>query len=152
MPLDSIAAAAQVFDAAQRRGDWFEALRWQQRIAAALPRMPLALRQLAETEHNFGNAVPEPGGGSRYLIRNSLERARIMMHAIALLDSSIAVADQPVDVVGGLYWKARILERYGLPLEALAGYERALGIAPQEPTLLAARDSLLLALGAPAPR
>jgi len=138
----SIGIASAAYDAASHRGDWPLALQLGQRLAAALPRHPWVLSSLALTLHNYGNAVPAAGGGSRFLVRNSLERTRLHLQALALLDSSAAVSETPSDRASALIWKARIEVAEGLPLDALASYREAFTLAPSSPTLLAGIDTL----------
>ena len=135
VPLDSVAPAARMFEAATMRSDWAEALAWQQRIAAALPRNPLALRQLGQTLHNHRYAITLPDGRTHWLLRNSLVRAEWEARALQLFDSSAVVTDDPADRARAHYWKGRTAEYEGLPLDALAEYEAALVIAPAD-TLL----------------
>src|SRR5262249_27033958 len=136
VPLDSVAPAARMFEAATARGDWPEALRWQVRIAAALPRNPLALRQLGQALHNHRNAITLADGRTHWLLRNSLVRAEWEERALALFDSSAAVAETPADRALAHYWKGRTAEYEGLPLDALAEYEAARTIVPGDSSLL----------------
>jgi tetratricopeptide (TPR) repeat protein len=122
------------------RSDWAEALSWQQRIAAALPRNPLALRQLGQTLHNHRYAITLPDGRPHWLLRNSLVRAEWEARALQLFDSSAAVTDDPVERARAHYWKGRTAEFEGLPLDALAEYEAALAIVPGDTTLQRVRD------------
>jgi len=133
--LDSVAPAARMFEAATMRSDWAEALRWQVRIAAALPTNPLALRQLGQTLHNHRYAIVLPDGRSHWLLRNSLVRAEWEARALELFDSSAVVTEDPVERARAHYWKGRTAEFEGLPLDALAEYEAALAIAPMDTTL-----------------
>jgi len=138
VPLDSVAAAAQMFEAATLRGDWAEALRWQQRIAAALPRNPLALRQLGQALQNHRNAITLPDGRTRWLLRNSLVRAEWEVRSLALYDSSAAVATTPDDRARAHYWKGRAAAYEGLMVDALAEFEAALAIVPGDSSLIRA--------------
>ena len=140
VPLDSLRAAEQMFEAATRRNDLTEALRLQERIAAALPRNPLALRQLAETLHNHHFAVTLPDGRPHWLLRNSLVRAEWEARVMALFDSSAAVAQDPVDRALAHYWKGRSADYEGLSLDALAEYEAGLEIVPTDTVMRRARD------------
>jgi hypothetical protein len=138
--LDSVAPAARMFESATMRSDWPEALSWQERIAAALPTNPLALRQLGQTIHNHRYAITLPDGRPHWLLRNSLVRAEWEARALAMFDSSAAVADDPQDRARAHYWKGRTAEFEGLPLDALAEYRAALMIAPWDTTLKRALD------------
>ena len=129
-----------MFEAATRRNDLTEALSWQQRITAALPRNPLALRQLAETLHNHHFAIKRPDGTPHWLLRNSLVRAAWEGHVLQLFDSSAAVAIDPVDRALAHYWKGRSADYEGLSLDALAEYEAGLAIVPGDTALRRARD------------
>jgi len=140
IPLDSLVAAERTFEAATRRNDLTEALRWQQRITAALPRNPLALRQLAETLHNHHFAIQRPDGTPHWLLRNSLVRAEWEGRVLQLFDSSAVVADDPADRALAHYWKGRSADYEGLSLDALAEYEAGLAIAPYDTTLRRVRD------------
>jgi len=140
MPLDSVAPAARMYEAATARGDWPEALRWQVRIAAALPTNPIALRQLGQALHNHRNAITLPDGQTRWLLRNSLVRAEWEARALALFDSSATVAATPGDRALAHYWKGRTAEYEGLPLDALAEYEAALAIVPGDSSMRRACD------------
>jgi len=140
IPLDSLVAAERMFEAATRRNDLTEALRWQQRITAALPRNPLALRQLAETMHNHHFAIQRPDGTPHWLLRNSLVRAEWERRVLQLFDSSAVVADDPADRALAHYWKGRSADYEGLSLDALAEYEAGLAIAPDDTTLRRVRD------------
>ena len=135
IPLDSVTAAARVFDAATARGDWPEALRWQRRIAAALPSNPIALRQLGQALHNHRNAVVLPDGRTGWLLRNSIIRAQWEVEALALFDSSGVVTTDPSDQALAHYWKGRSAEYEELPLDARTEYEAALALAPLDPNL-----------------
>jgi len=141
VPHDSLAAATIRFDTATARRDWPEALHWQRRIAAALPENPIALRQLAQTLHNYRNAVTLPDGSKRWLLRNSLERAEWEAQALALFDSSGVVSSSPVHRALARYWKGRIAEYDGLPVDALVEYDAALAITPQDTALRRFRDT-----------
>lgn len=136
VPLDSVAAAATVFEAATSRRDWPEALRWQERIAAALPTNSIALRQLGQVLHNHRNAITFPDGRTGWLLRNSLIRAQWEMRALALFDSSGAVTRDPQARALAHYWKGRTADYEGLPLDALFEYEAALAVIPQDSSLL----------------
>ena len=135
VPSDSLAVATSAFDGATARHDWPEALYWQRRIVAALPGNPIALRQLAQTLHNYRNAVTLPDGSTRWLLRNSLERAEWQARAFALFDSSAVVSSSPTHRALARYWKGRIAEYEGLQLDALVEYEAALAITPQDTAL-----------------
>ena len=139
LPLDSLVAAERMFEAATRRNDLTVALRWQQRITAALPRNPLALRQLAETLHNHHFAIQRPDGTPHWLLRNSLVRAEWEGRVIQLFDSSAAVAADPADRALAHYWKGRSADYEGLSLDALAEYEAGLAIVPADTALRRAR-------------
>jgi hypothetical protein len=141
VPLDSVAPAARMFEAATMRSDWAEALRWQERIAAALPTNPLALRQLAQVLHNHHYAITLPDGRQHWLLRNSLIRAEWEARVRALFDSSAAVTSDPHEHARAHYWKGRSAEYEGLPLDALAEYEAALALVPGDTTLRRARDT-----------
>jgi hypothetical protein len=130
-----------MFEAATMRSDWAEALRWQERIAAALPTNPLALRQLAQTLHNHHYAITLPDGRQHWLLRNSLVRAEWEARVVALFDSSAVVTRDPQDQARAHYWKGRSAEYEGLPLDALAEYEAALALAPADTTLQRVRDA-----------
>jgi len=140
VPLDSLAAAERMFDAAARRSDWPEALRWQRRIAAALPASPLALRQLGQVLHNHRYAVTLPDGRPRRLLRNSLVRAEWGAQALRMFDSSGVVAAEPDDRARAHWWRGRVAEFEGLPLDALAEYEAALAMVPADTMLRRVRD------------
>jgi hypothetical protein len=140
VPLDSVAPAARMFEAATMRSDWAEALRWQERITAALPTNALALRQLAQTLHNHHYAITLPDGRQHWLLRNSLVRAEWEARVVALFDSSAAVTHDPQDQARAHYWKGRSAEYEGLPLDALAEYEAALALVPADTTLQRVRD------------
>ena len=140
IPRDSLDAAARMFEAATIRNDLAEALRWQRRIAAALPTNPLVLRQLGETLHNHRFAVTLPDGRQHWLLRNSLVRAEWEVQVLRLFDSSAVVARDPVDRARAHYWKARSAESDGLPLDALAEYEAALAIVPTDTLFRRVRD------------
>jgi hypothetical protein len=142
VPLDSVATAAQFFEDATRRADWSLALLWQRRIAAALPTNPLALRQLGQVLHNHRYAVTFSDGSTGWLLRNSITRAQWENAALALFDSSGAVASDPQDRARARYWKGRTAEFEGLPLDALFEYESASALAPLDPTLRGLCDSL----------
>ena len=132
MPLDSVPIVAAWHQAANTRNDWPEALRLARRLAATLPTHPLAIRQLALAEHNLRNPVPSGRSGQRYLLRNSLEWAAAEQAAVALLDSSAALATTPADRARALFWRGRVLEFEGALLDALAAYEAALRADPSD--------------------
>ena len=92
VPLDSVAAAATIFEAATSRRDWPEALRWQQRIADGTSDGLIGVRQSAEVVHNHRNAIAFPDGRTGWLLRNSLIRAQWEMRALDLFDSSVTVS------------------------------------------------------------
>lgn len=132
MPLDSVRIVAGWFEAANARGDWPEALRLAERLAATLPANSLAIRQLALAEHNLRNPLPSPRHGQRPMLRSSLDRARAEARTVALLDSASRVAVTPGDRARAFYWLGKVREYQGLSLDALAAYEAALGADPQE--------------------
>lgn len=140
--LDSVAAASTLANAATSAANWPLALYWQERVAAALPRHAVALRQLAQAVHNFTNASAVPGGGSRWLLRTSLERVAWESRALALFDSSAALADDPRDRARAMFFEGALLSHNGLPLEALAVLSRADSLVPGDPVLRASIDSL----------
>jgi len=145
-PLDSVNAISLANLEAMHQGDWLLALALQRRIVATLPRDPLAVRQLALAINNCVNATPAPGGGSRYLLRNSLERVRWHVTALAMLDSSDAVSSTPADHAQTFFWKSRLLFVEGMPLDALQLLGRSLALSPKDPGAWQGLDTLKLRL------
>lgn len=146
MPLDSVRIVAAWFEAANARGDWPEALRLAERLAATLPTNSLAIRQLALAEHNLRNPLPSPRHGQRPMLRTSLDRARAEITTTALLDSAARVATTPADRARAYFWLGKVREYQGLPLDALRAYEQALAADPTDEASLRAASGVVAGL------
>ena len=109
---------------AEGRGDWERALGHMQRLTDANPRNAVLLLALGKSWGNYAWAGGTYGR-PRTALRTSLERVRILRHALALEDSASAMATTAREqVMVSVQW-GRMLELIGLPVDALAHYEEA---------------------------
>jgi hypothetical protein len=109
------------------RGDWERALGYVQAIADANPRSAIALLALAKSWTNYswgGQAYARSRGATR----TSLDRVRILRHALALDDSATALATTDQERVMSRVQKGRMLELAGMPMDALYLYAEARNI------------------------
>jgi hypothetical protein len=111
-------------NAVEARRDWPQACYWFRRLAEADPGNPTPLLGLALAVQDLA-WVGSPGGSARPSTRTSLDRARLGMHALALMDSAAAIATRAEDWNRIRCWTGQAYENLGLPLDAVEIYTDA---------------------------
>ena len=112
--LDSVRAAEQA-------RDWANSVRWFQRVAAAAPTNSRYLLGLALSQHNL-MALGNAGQPGRPVARTSLDRIRVELHVLALLDSAAANARDNDEWARARRWSGQTYDNLSLPLDALQIY------------------------------
>jgi hypothetical protein len=112
--LDSVRAAEQA-------RDWARSARWFQRVAAAAPTNSRYLLGLALSQHNL-MSLGEANRPGRSMARTSLDRIRVELQVLALLDSAAANARDNDEWTRARRWSGQTYDNLGLPLDALQIY------------------------------
>jgi hypothetical protein len=107
--------------AAEQAQDWARSVRWFQRVAATEPNNPMYLLALALSQHNLMWVCSADSTG-RSATRTSLDRIRMQLHVLALLDSAAANARNEDEWVRVRRWSGLAYENLSLPLDALQIY------------------------------
>ncbi len=128
--------------AAEQAQDWARSVRWFRRVAATEPTNPTYLLGLALSQHNlmWVGSADNPG---RSAARTSLDRIRMQLHVLALLDSAVANVRDDDEWAQVRRWSGQAYENLGLPLDAMQVYtEIRLQNPGFQPTLMRAQGQL----------